>query len=248
MVVILTFLALTLISCGKSKKRLCIEDPSKEWRDGLCVDKETGEPDFFILTHKASGNVVVASGNLSIILIQNACVKLTKSQFENLRISTSVTTSICDNTTGDKCPDAGHYEINTNRKLQKVNNPTLTDCNALADTLYSITNTSDANSVTISAGKDSVTLKKGECAQMQKSQFQDLKIKWSRVFGIPGGTVCDSVDASTRNCPSPGGYFTHFKIISRQGTNDETMPDKHHTDIIGDQTKTDISKSCSKKL
>ncbi|MDE0119731.1 MAG: hypothetical protein OXM55_06975 [Bdellovibrionales bacterium] len=249
MIVILTFLALTLMGCGNNKKRNCLKDSSKEWRDGQCVDKETGEPDFFIITNKQTANVKVASGTLSIVLEQHACVRLTKSQFENLKISTSATTNICDSTAGDKCPDAGHYDINTSSgELQKVGNSNYTsDCKELTDTRYSITNNSDANSVTISSGEKSVTLKKGECVQLQKSQFKDLKIDWSRIIKLlSGGTVCDNKDAAEPNCPS-FDYFTHFKIISRHVTGDETKADEHHVDIIGDQTKTDIS-SCSKKL
>ena len=243
----LTVLAFTLVGCGKSEKKKCEEDENKEWVDGQCIDKADAS-EVFVITNKVAANITVASGNLSVSLAENACVKVQRAQFGKLKISTSATTEICG--TNKKCPDADHYDIVAkdniaNSELQKVDKPDDSNCEELSPAEYSIIHDSDASSVTVASGNSSATLEKGECVTLKKSHFDKLKITWKGAW-FGGGTVCDNTDTSERKCPSPG-YFTHFTLISNQSVVDDTeAPDEHRVAIV--EKSTFDTNKCTKQL
>ena len=246
----LTILAFTLAGCGKSEKKKCEKNENKEWVDDQCIDKADAS-EVFVITNKLAANITVTSDNLSVSLVENACVKVQRAQFGKLKISTSATTEICG--TNKKCPDADHYDIVTkdniaNSELKKVDNPDASSCEELSPAEYSIANDSDASSVTVASGNSSATLEKGECVTLKKSHFDKLKITWKGTWIFGGGTVCDNTDTSEQKCPSPG-YFIHFKLISNQSVVDDTeAPSEHRVVIVEKSTSASDTNKCTKQL
>ena len=214
----LTIIAFSFVGCGKSDEDKCKEDSTKEWKDGQCVEKGEEVAEMFIITNKLTAAVTLESGDKSLELAKDACAKVEKADFDNLKVSAAgATSAVCDNAdTANKCPEADHYEVaekagaTGENELKKVDKPEDdSSCKELAgeaDPEYTINNLLD-EAVTVSVGALSATLIAASgtplaadangmgCVKVKKSQLANLKI----VTGAtPPVTVCDNADVAKK--------------------------------------------------
>ena len=209
--------ALILTGCGKDKDKECKE--GEKLVADECVKEEPApdaKPAAYIKNNNP-GNADVKSGDASLSVAKDACVKVEDAQLAKLQVSIG-SDKVCDNSDTDStnnCAVSGdkQYQVDANKKLVEITveadkiKDTAT-CKALAkpaaDPNFSITNLDDSfvkvsvgnksEDLAVAAGTPMVAAKGGlGCVIVKKSEFAKLKIE-------QGGTViCNNADTDANN-------------------------------------------------